>query len=1724
MAIGDDHESVRDWLTMCLERDLIGPGWKEGTQSPDHLERLDVGGSGAPNRYYLTGMLAPQEGAILTPGEIPPEQAGGTSSLSEGGGTGSENNDSEDESVAEVNSWTEAGAMGLTFRPVELNNSIKLVVGWGEYTSVRDSEGRIWKRMPFEFEFELTPEDVIHGESLDIDFPEGEAQGVRLLVERSGPDQSPLMTIRLANMRSSGSGQYPSKAAATLYQVRIEVDGEFHDARTKSPQNDALMDLLYRHSKVYARGHMVAVDWNKEGTRIWTSYLARHLVPEMVFKDSLGELLPNIERLADASNVQDGLNQLLEFINAFEQWGVASEQQAIDEGLPGHLFEQFQSNRQALLSNVSRMKSGINFLREDEDALHAFVLTNRAIIESQRSETLAPEHRIDQFTWKPFQIAFILLNLRGTVDDTSEDRNIVDLAWFPTGGGKTEAYLGLIAFASFYRRISERTQDRERQAPGVTAIMRYTLRLLTADQAARLVRLVGGMNEVANQTNLGQGAGFVPFRVGMWIGKDASPNNLFANDFTPNTAESLILKAQEGTPVRGSTIAPFSSCPWCGDESVGKVESYQVHSNGWSSPRPRVSTRCSNHACAFASEVPFTAVDEDIYLNPPTILLATADKFVQAAYNPSAKFAGEGFDAYTVRRLLGMEKEERETAPFPPDVIIQDELHLLSGPLGTMAGLLETALAVAWQETCNHQPKYIAATATIRGAERDVGLMYGRQLNVFPPPLLDATDNFFSTASEHRGRLHVGVLASGARARSALEQTSASMLSASTVARNTGAPEEMVDPYWTLVMYYNSLRELGGGMTALQQNVPRWMLQYGGELGQREFNAQPIELTSRRSSSELSEYRGRLNHTLGSGRPVVDVLHTSNMFQVGIDIKRLGVMAIIGQPRSNSEYIQSSGRVGRGKGPGLVMSLLRDRFPRDLSHFELFKSFHQELFRHVDRTSVTPFALRAVDRGAATVLMLLLRMTSPILAPNSGLKMLREHQHRGAGGEVVDRFVESVRERMAYDASDLDPDILEQGIRTIRREWDVLQNTAKTHHKEHHKNLHWIIWNEHSCGPHDTSFFSSPFRTADQSGFQDLRASLSSLRDITEEVLMHEQKPAWIERSSLPETHLFGHAAPGSIWEKDGLSWMTSGVPMWEMQNGGFNPKQGGGLVIEEPMLNDLYGRPIRLLELPRATEKTLKAPQDQRPLSVRHHRYPTSWVCSGEVGHIEGQADWRESDDGSKPKPYCSRAGCNNKTHSGRFISVCQHGHVADFDYHRWVHAGKKGCGYADSKLEIRYGRNAAFTLDDWVVNCTACSAERSMKDVPWIRAEEERAWQCDGKRPWIQMFGNDANEDCDERLIHFQVGNTAVTYPKRTQILLIPPKVGWEVGDRREYTLLRGLDEQARAQAWDIAEGWLERDLDHTGFDTLDELKERIEEYWQHEETPLTFETLRSRERMGIIQGDGCRHSPSRFIAKDVAGGSKGRPAGWSDTNWPVRQLVRLDRLTVLNIIDGFSRVSGTGDPQLIDDSNHRELGEGEPYSIAMHNHGEGVFFDMKPEWLSEIAVQRLTRLGEQRGGMQHARDRFHQGMTRTIPALHDAPPHYMSAFTALHTLSHMLIKEFSAMSGFSLGSLAERLYLEMDDEGTSVVNAGILLYTSSPSSDGTLGGLVQQAASIERVENLIQRSLQSLLSCSNDPVCMDHVPSPGSENGAACHACVLLPETACEFGNAGLDRRWR
>ena len=438
-------EAIRDWVRKCLERDLIGPYWEEDSETTNEYEILDVGGSGAPNRYYLTGMLAPQYGDDTSTEDIPPELKHGSSSSSDEGGVGSENDDPSDESVDEKQSWTDSGAMGLTVRPLALDNSFNITVSWGEYVSDKDSNGRVWKRTPFLFEFDCIPSEIPHGERKYLDFPEGEAEGVVLLVERTGSDSEPLITIRLANMRTRN----PSKAANTLYQTKIKLVGKFRDARSPSAQDDVLMDLLYRNSEVFARGHMVAVDWNHDGSKIWTTFLARHLVPEMVFKEELGRMLPNIELLANESEVHRALEDLREFVNAFQKWGQESKIRAQEENLSTELMKQFEENHTTLQSNVSRMGDGIEFLQNNKQALEAFVLANRAIIESQRHETLAEEYRIPNFTWKPFQIAFILLNLRGTVDKEHQRREMVDLAYFQLAVEKLRLILDLLHLHHF---------------------------------------------------------------------------------------------------------------------------------------------------------------------------------------------------------------------------------------------------------------------------------------------------------------------------------------------------------------------------------------------------------------------------------------------------------------------------------------------------------------------------------------------------------------------------------------------------------------------------------------------------------------------------------------------------------------------------------------------------------------------------------------------------------------------------------------------------------------------------------------------------------------------------------------------------------------------------------------------------------------------------------------------------------------------------------------------------------------------------------------------------------------------------------------------------------------------------------------------------------------------------------------------------------------------------
>ena len=400
------------------------------------------------------------------------------------------------------------------------------------------------------------------------------------------------------------------------------------------------------------------------------------------------------------------------------------------------------------------------------------------------------------------------------------------------------------------------------------------------------------------------------------------------------------------------------------------------------------------------------------------------------------------------------------------------------------------------------------------------------------------------------------------KARSLTDQPSASIpQSVSNLVESGMASEDDVDPYWTLVMYYNSLRELGSGQSSLSQNIPRWVETYSQstDSGPRSLT-RPRELTSRRSGTELTRYRSELNMGLGSEQGPIDVLSSSNMFQVGIDIPRLGVMEIIGQPRSNSEYIQSSGRIGRNS-PGLVVSLLRGSFPRDQSHFELFRAFHQEFYRHVDRTSITPFTHRALERAFESMLMMMLRMGCKPLSRNSDLSNLNQPNNVRVADRLVKKFEETIRGRTEAYESHFDIIVLDQAINEVSRALSRAKSFARFCAQAPTSPAWWIVWNDHeraNMNPEPKSLFSSPFRTNFETEEEDLVDSISSMRDITPEILLQRNVDVHSFMTSMPESHYFGHMSPGSIWESSGIPKLTHGISRWN--NGTRENDQFGAL------------------------------------------------------------------------------------------------------------------------------------------------------------------------------------------------------------------------------------------------------------------------------------------------------------------------------------------------------------------------------------------------------------------------------------------------------------------------------------------------------------------------------------------------------------------------------------
>ena len=751
--------------------------------------------------------------------------------------------------------------------------------------------------------------------------------------------------------------------------------------------------------------------------------------------------------LADGASAQAALSPLVE---QYRIW--IETRQADVDGLSGTRRDTAMELMRLAAIAANRIERGIQILASDPDALDSFRVANRAV-----ARALKKRNKIEVPSWRAFQLAFILLNLPGLADPKDPHRNTVDLLFFPTGGGKTEAYLGLAAFAMVLRRL--RHPDGTGLAgAGVSVIMRYTLRLLTLDQLARAAGLVCAL-ELERQTDAAR-YGTWPFEIGLWVGKAATPNVLGKKgDNNSDSARAKVSQFKSNPKGRPSPI-PLENCPWCG--AAFEPDSFTLLPNSDNPAELRIV--CTNFDCDFTRDqpLPIVAVDEQLYRRLPAFLIATVDKFAALPWTgPSGSLLG-GADRQDKQGFYGAAEPGRGTrlpAPLPPpDLVIQDELHLISGPLGTMAGLYETAIEALCVRDIDGQavkPKIVASTATVRRAQDQIQALFARSLTqIFPPPGPDRKDSFFARtlpSSELPGRLYLGVAAQGKNPKVIMRRTWLALMGAAErIYRDAGGhknKENPADPYMTVVGYFNSLRELGGARRILEEEVQNTLKGYGGrkrineEQGyfqHRTKFSEVVELTSRVPTNKVSEARQRLSSPFYDINKRIDSAIATNMISVGLDIPRLGLMVVFGQPKTHAEYIQATSRVGRDDNkPGLVVTLLNIHKPRDRSHYERFRHYHETFYRSVEVGSVTPFSARALDRGFSGALVAFARHIDSKLTPPQGVESMAEVRSE-LERKILDAFMERVREQ------NFGEDELEERLRSVQnRVGDLLDSWLK---------------------------------------------------------------------------------------------------------------------------------------------------------------------------------------------------------------------------------------------------------------------------------------------------------------------------------------------------------------------------------------------------------------------------------------------------------------------------------------------------------------------------------------------------------------------------------------------------------------------------------------------------------------------------------------------------------
>lgn len=1013
------ESEVRQKIIEAIKKDLMGP-----------YEENEIL-FGRPNVEYITGILSPDNNDL------------NYDDIDEVDFVIDDNHDSnkpeENEIEKDEKKLINTTSIGLSFYVEKNTKIINVHASWGEYISKKeeiqldgliDENSTVNKKEVVKYQREQMNEIIDFDLSkIDRKAPKKFTSNIEIsILKYNLKSNYSLVSVFLTNKKP-----YSNDVSSYMFQVNLEVNCKSGFISESFARNNSYEDeYFYIEKPIFARGRGCAATWindDLECHKISSSFIPEEEINKVSadFDEFESNFFSSL-KFSISKNKSKNILDLKYFASKYKEW--------IDKLKASPKVKYFSNNLSHFYAIIDkcqkahdRILEGIIEIENDETSYKAFELMNRIIYTQNAIKRYSKEHsRIDcsledflkpdelqvddfsksknKFCWRPFQLAFILLNIKSIVNPSSSDRKTVDLLYFPTGGGKTEAYLGLMAFTIANRRLRRNSIKDYNLDGGVTIILRYTLRLLTTQQRDRLTKMIIAAEYIRskNPSLLGNER----ISIGFWVGDSVVSNNFI--DFKPDNVGDTTNSEKK----KRIAAKQLPNCPFCGkplnyysiyDDKHSQAENSFV----FDVEKHELKVFCLDKTCFFTkypsngvqNSLPIYLVDEEIYSKCPTIVLGTVDKFATLPWNVKTnslfgrvnrKCDRHGYIAVgdTHANKHNATKELPQSSVItvkkflPPELIVQDELHLITGPLGTIYGGYETLI----EKLCSYeidgieiQPKYIVSTATIKNAEEQIKSLYGRTFFQFPPSGLESSDSYFVREvplEKSPFRKYLGICANGSSMKTTLLRTFAAALQEVKNLSLEPKYANAIDPYYTLVGYFNSIRELGGAARLLIDDIPDRikrickMHKYSNQRYLKEGNK--LEITSRISSDKIKEELDLLETSVYNDKShCIDTVIATNMIAVGMDVDRLGLMCVLGQPKQNSEYIQATSRIGRAH-PGLVITLYNPYRPRDLSHYENFTAYHKQLYRYVEGTTATPFAARARDRFLHALIIIAIRL------------------------------------------------------------------------------------------------------------------------------------------------------------------------------------------------------------------------------------------------------------------------------------------------------------------------------------------------------------------------------------------------------------------------------------------------------------------------------------------------------------------------------------------------------------------------------------------------------------------------------------------------------------------------------------------------------------------------------------------------------------------------------